>query len=175
MAQLRETSPETRQAPRMLGSLELRLMNTLWSTAAELSVQEVCAVLGPHNNYKTVMTVLNRLVEKEMLDRQLDGRAYRYRPRASRDEFLQTVAHDMVQTFVTSYGQSATIHVAQAMAAIAPQHAVPQVASAPPRQGPRSLTGQRRARSRPLPIGVLMALAAAMQGICYLWSRKRRM
>ena len=111
-----------------LGSLELRLMNTLWASPNELSVQGVCDALGTHNNYKTVMTVLNRLVEKELLDRQLHGRAYRYRPTASRGEFLASVSQELVQGLVDSYGEEAAEHLVAAVASIAPQHGAPQPA-----------------------------------------------
>ena len=55
-------------------------------------------------NYKTVMTVLNRLVEKEMLTRELDGRAYRYHPAHGRDEFLRAAADGLVRGYVEAFG-----------------------------------------------------------------------
>ena len=63
-------------------------MAVLWNTEQDLLVQEVVDRLEPGHNYKTVMTVLNRLVDKELLERKLDGRAYRYRTQQGRDDFL---------------------------------------------------------------------------------------
>ena len=137
-------------------------MNTLWASPADLSVQEVCTALGPRSNYKTVMTVLNRLVEKELLTRQLNGRAYRYRTSLSREDFLRSMARDMVRGFVQSYGPEAGFHVAEAAAAIAPNHAPPH---------PVSPEDQRHSRFPPL--ATIAALVAAFQTILYLRSRKK--
>ena len=104
-----------------LGTLESRLMEVLWGSALELSVQHVCDALGPGHNYKTVMTVLNRLVEKDLLTRQLDGRAYRYRPRQTRPDFLRSTADDLVSGYLDAYGQEAAEHLAGAAEAVAPR------------------------------------------------------
>jgi predicted transcriptional regulator len=94
-------------------------MNTLWTSDAELSVQEVCSRLRSNNNYKTVMTVLNRMVEKSLLDRRLDGRSYRYHPQMSRDKFLEGLSLDMVRNFVRTYGVGAATHVSDALTVVA--------------------------------------------------------
>jgi predicted transcriptional regulator len=138
------------------------LMNTLWASPAELSVQEVCTSLGPRSNYKTVMTVLNRLVGKELLTRQLNGRAYRYRASLSREDFLRSLARDMVRGFVQSYGPGASLHVAEAAAAIAPNHTSPH---------PVYPDDQRHSHFSPL--ATIAALVATFQAILYLCSRKK--
>ena len=46
-----------------LGPLETRLMDAAWTAGRSLSVQDVVDRLGGAN-YKTVMTVLNRLVRE---------------------------------------------------------------------------------------------------------------
>ena len=96
-----------------LGPLETRLMDAAWSAGRSLSVQDVVDRLGG-GNYKTVMTVLNRLVEKEMLARELDGRAYRYRPTHGRDEFLRAAADGLVRGYVEAFGGDAASHLADA-------------------------------------------------------------
>ena len=106
-------------AIRSLGSLETRLMNVLWAHSVEQSVQEVCDALGPTPaNYKTVMTVLNRLVQKSLLVRRLDGRAYRYRPRRSRGWYLESVVREFVQELVRSFGPDARVHVVRVAGAV---------------------------------------------------------
>ena len=62
----------------MFGELEAKVMDAVWSLD-EPTVQTVCDFLGPGHNYKTVMTVLNRLVEKGALTRQRQSRAFIYR------------------------------------------------------------------------------------------------
>lgn len=61
-------------------------MNILWDAGAPLSVRDVLDQLRGHNPaYTTVMTVLDRLLAKQMVQRELDGRAYRYSPALTRD------------------------------------------------------------------------------------------
>lgn len=115
-----ENGTEPRKGVKGLGSLEAQLMAALWESPAQLSVQEVCDRLGPDHNYKTVMTVLNRLVDKELLERELDGRAYKYRPRQTRDQFLESVAEEIVQGYVTAYGTNAAHHLSAAVGSAAP-------------------------------------------------------
>ena len=102
-----------------LGPLETRLMDAAWSAGRSLSVQDVVDRLGG-GNYKTVMTVLNRLVEKEMLARELDGRAYRYRPTHGRDEFLRAAADGLVRGYVEAFGGDAASHLADAARVASP-------------------------------------------------------
>ena len=61
---------------RLFGELEAKVMESIWALQdQEPTVQAVCDYLGPGHNYKTVMTVLNRLVEKGALTRQRRSRA----------------------------------------------------------------------------------------------------
>ena len=124
-------SSGSRRARGALGALESRLMEVLWGSASELSVQGVCDALGPGHNYKTVMTVLNRLVEKRLLTRELDGRAYRYRPSQSRPQFLRSAADELVRGYVDAYGPDAAEHLASAAGTEAPSQAPPQPEARP--------------------------------------------
>lgn len=108
-----------------LGPLETRLMDVAWSAGRALSVQDVVDRLGGAN-YKTVMTVLNRLVDKEMLKRELDGRAFRYLPTQGRDAFLRAAADGLVRGYIESFGGDAASHLADAAEAAAPQAPAPE-------------------------------------------------
>lgn len=68
-----------------LGPLEERVLETLWRSPRGLSVREVRSGLGEGLAYTTVMTTLDRLYKKGLLERQRDGRAFRYAARASRE------------------------------------------------------------------------------------------
>jgi predicted transcriptional regulator len=104
-----------RRAPGTLGALEAAIMDALWNAPGACSVQEVCERLGPGHHYKTVMTVLNRLVEKELLSRELDGRAYRYLPALTRGGFLRDAAAGLVDAYVEAYGPAAADVLAEAV------------------------------------------------------------
>lgn len=69
----------------VLGELEQLVMSVLWRSRVSLAVKDVQARLesdeGRSLAYTTVMTVLDRLAKKGVADRELDGRAWLYRPR----------------------------------------------------------------------------------------------
>ncbi|BBG05576.1 MULTISPECIES: BlaI/MecI/CopY family transcriptional regulator [Pseudonocardia] len=71
-----------------LGELEAAVMDVLWDGAAPCRVRDVRARLAPGRPlaYTTVMTVLDNLHRKGWVQRELDGRAYLYRPAATREE-----------------------------------------------------------------------------------------
>ena len=124
----------SRRARGALGALETRLMEALWGSDSELSVQGVSDALGPGHNYKTVMTVLNRLVEKGLLMRELDGRAYRYRPSQSRPQFLRSAADELVRGYLDAYGPEAAAHLASAAGAAPPAPSAHEPAPGAPPQ-----------------------------------------
>lgn len=74
-------------------------MNVLWDSSAPLTVREVLDALesadqGRDLAYTTVMTVLDRLGAKEMVQRERDGRAFRYSPASSRDAATSELLRD---------------------------------------------------------------------------------
>lgn len=78
-----------------LGELERAVMDVLWSLAdaEEATVRDVHSRLVEERDvaYTTVMTVMDRLARKGMVEQRKEGRAYRYRPRASRAEMTADV------------------------------------------------------------------------------------
>lgn len=80
---------------RWFGSRETSVLDVLWAARGELTVKQVLAALagaGDDPAYTTVMTTLNRLVEKGVITRRRSGHgdcAYRYAPRCSRAEFVE--------------------------------------------------------------------------------------
>lgn len=72
-----------------LGPLESDVMDALWDAEAPLTVRQALdALTGRDLAYTTVMTVLDNLYRKGWVNRELAGRAYRYRPRYSREEHI---------------------------------------------------------------------------------------
>jgi predicted transcriptional regulator len=72
------------------GPLELRVLDALWSRQQSARVRDLQPDF-PDIAYTTLMTTLDRLHRKGLLDRVPHGRAFAYRPRVSRAE-LQTGA-----------------------------------------------------------------------------------
>ena len=82
-----------------LGDLERAVMDVLWDrgpvAAGGLTVREVAEALSERDlAYTTVMTVLDRLAGKGMVDREREGRAWRYRPMASREAYVAQLMLD---------------------------------------------------------------------------------
>jgi len=72
-----------------LGELERAIMEVLWETDKPLTVREVSGGLTQRNlAHTTVMTVLDRLAKKGFARRERDGRAWRYRPAATREAYV---------------------------------------------------------------------------------------
>lgn len=73
---------------RPFGDLEATLMDLLWDAQRPLLVREVAELMRPQPRaYTTVMTVLDNLHRKGWLERERDGRAWRYRPVLSRQDY----------------------------------------------------------------------------------------
>lgn len=71
---------------RSMGELERAVMNILWDQGGWLTPGEVHQRLQDPPAYTTVMTILVRLCEKGLLEREPAGRAFAYRPRVSREQ-----------------------------------------------------------------------------------------
>ena len=64
-------------------------MEVLWQTDSPLTVRQVSNGLTQRNlAHTTVMTVLDRLAKKGFARRERDGRAWRYRPAATREAYV---------------------------------------------------------------------------------------
>ncbi len=71
-----------------LGSLETKIMDIVWDHPGEyLSVRSTLGLLDSNLAYTTVMTVMNRLFEKGLLQRRRSGRAWSYRAALSREAY----------------------------------------------------------------------------------------
>ncbi|MEH3033746.1 MAG: BlaI/MecI/CopY family transcriptional regulator [Aeromicrobium erythreum] len=95
-----------------LGELERSVMNVLWDATSALSVRDVQDALGDRDlAYTTVMTVLDRLGAKDMVERERDGRAYRYRAARSREEATSEALNDALDA--SGDRTSALLHFAR--------------------------------------------------------------
>src|SRR5258706_3569580 len=86
-------------SPSMLGHLEMTLMELLWA-GGEGNVRDVAQRLGRPLAYTTVMTTLDRLFKKGLLDRRKSERAFVYAPRFSRRAWEHKLAGDFVAGFM---------------------------------------------------------------------------
>jgi predicted transcriptional regulator len=93
------------EAGKLLGPLEAEVMRVLWRADEPLTVRELLGQLNDNRNprlaYTTVMTVMNRLVDKGALSRERRGRGYAYEPTAD------SAAGIAVQNVVRDFGDAA--------------------------------------------------------------------
>jgi predicted transcriptional regulator len=80
---------------RPLGPLEIAVMRILWE-CGESSVRQVIQRLDRQLAYTTVMTTLDRLFKKGLLDRHKADRAFLYSPRFSQPNWERRVVGDLV-------------------------------------------------------------------------------
>ncbi|WP_027941678.1 BlaI/MecI/CopY family transcriptional regulator [Amycolatopsis taiwanensis] len=98
-----------------LGDLESAVMNVLWGTAEPAKVREVLDRLDTPKQlaYTTVMTVLDNLHRKGWVERELDGKAYRYVPAISREEAAARALRDIVDS--SGDPEGVLLHFAQSV------------------------------------------------------------
>jgi predicted transcriptional regulator len=82
-----------------LGRLEMQVMEILWERG-ESNVREVVGQLGRSLAYTTVMTTLDRLFKKGLLQRHKSDRAFIYSPRSSRRDWERQIATEFVAGFL---------------------------------------------------------------------------
>ena len=93
---------------KLLGSLELQVMEFMWQTG-EATVKQVVQTINRRRPiaYTTVMTVMGHLVDKELLSRTMEGKRYHYQISRSRDEFLLDSSRSLIHTLVDDFGDLA--------------------------------------------------------------------
>lgn len=99
-------------AGQFLGDLEKEIMEIIWQKKDPVTVRFVFEKLSKNRKvaYTTVMTIMSRLTEKEILKRVVLGKAYIYQPIYSKDKFLSRVSRQIIKSFISSYGDNAIAH-----------------------------------------------------------------
>jgi predicted transcriptional regulator len=82
-----------------LGRLEISVMEVLWERG-DSSVRAVVEKLDRRLAYTTVMTTLDRLFKKDLLNRYKLNRSFVYSPQLSRREWEQKRAVEIVADFL---------------------------------------------------------------------------
>jgi predicted transcriptional regulator len=83
----------------VFGDLELRVLDALWRRGSGHTVRELTAEF-PGTAYTTLLTTLERLYRKGVLERERHGRAFRYRPKYTREALKATFAHEALATLL---------------------------------------------------------------------------
>ncbi|MBB6673691.1 BlaI/MecI/CopY family transcriptional regulator [Cohnella nanjingensis] len=88
----------TSEIPR-ISDAEWEVMKVLWSSPVPLAASEVVQTLEHSKawNPKTVRTLINRLVEKQALGFDPDGRTYRYYPLAKEEDCVRSETSSLLK------------------------------------------------------------------------------
>lgn len=94
-----------------LAPLELDCMTALW-LLGEGTVREIRETLAPRRPraYTTIMTIMDRLTQKGIVERQRAGRAWKYRANLSKEDAR---AHAVAQVVENFFGGSIEALLAQ--------------------------------------------------------------
>lgn len=103
----------------ILGDLERAIMDIVWSREGA-TVRDVVDALRSSRTpaYTTVMTVMNRLVEKKLLQRKQGGQSFRYSAVKSKCDFLCQCSREVVHTFAECYGDLGIAQMAAALSGV---------------------------------------------------------
>lgn len=90
---------------KLFGELEAKAMDIMWEEgeATARLVFERLRDQGRRLSYSTIKTILERLVEKGILEKEMQARAYVYRPSLSREEFTRSAVSQILDSLLTSF------------------------------------------------------------------------
>jgi predicted transcriptional regulator len=97
---------------RFFGPLEAKIMEILWN-GNEMSIKEVQQTIEKEKeiNFNTVMTVMNRLVEKNILQKRLEGRTSFYKPIKTKEEFIDEQSRKLTENLLDEFGGVVVNHM----------------------------------------------------------------
>lgn len=95
-----------------LGPLEAHIMEAIWtSKKTPVTVREVYEALKKTKNlaYTTVMSTMDRLFEKNLLDRKIQkgrgGLYYVYWPALEKQSFQKSAVHEVLSSLIDNFGE----------------------------------------------------------------------
>jgi predicted transcriptional regulator len=95
-----------------LGPLEANVMEAIWaSKKTPITVREIYEFLKKTRNiaYTTVMSTMDRLYEKHLLDRKIEkgrgGLYYVYWPALEKQSFQKTAVRDVLSSLIDNFGE----------------------------------------------------------------------
>jgi predicted transcriptional regulator len=96
--------------------LEQELLSALWMRGSA-TVREMIDAGGINLAYTTVMTTLDRLYKKQLLNRSAEGRAFRYSPRYTQEELEKAAVGETVRQMLGS-GEAAALPLSYLVEAV---------------------------------------------------------
>jgi len=89
----------------MLGGLEQKIMEALWSSDVPLKPSEVLTRVDGGQAYTTIMTVLKRMTDKKIVKREMKNRVFYYEAAQDKSEFASGALNDLFERLFSAYGE----------------------------------------------------------------------
>lgn len=100
----------------MIGELESAVLRVVWRLRST-TVRDVWLHLGGKRKvaYTTIMTTMDRLYQKGLLTRQMEGKAYHYSPRVTREDFARKWIRNLWKSLTGAVGEPSVSFLVQAI------------------------------------------------------------
>lgn len=101
----------------IFGTLEAKVMKKIWEMRTPVRVREVYEKLKREKKiaYTTVMSTMNTLFEKGLLDRKVTrgrgGLLYVYWPKCTRQEIERSTVKQVIDSLIRNFGDSVTSYL----------------------------------------------------------------
>lgn len=104
------------------GPLEARVMEIIWS-CPKITIKEVQQKLESDQilNFNTVMTVMNRLVEKGHLQKKTEGRVTLFSPVQTKEDFFHKQTKVMTKELMGEFSDFILIHMLDELGQVNPK------------------------------------------------------
>jgi predicted transcriptional regulator len=128
MSLIRRIRPEKTGVRAPLGDLEAEVMRYVWDCGAQgclgAEVQQVLERNRP-TALTTVLTTLERLREKGILQREREGKAYRYRAALSEEQLQQRIVEGVLGDLIAQFPKAVATYFSQQGLETAPETLAP--------------------------------------------------
>jgi predicted transcriptional regulator len=106
---------------RELGSSQAEVMNVLWRRGSA-TVPELVETITKKRDlaYTTVLTLVQRLYARGLLEREAEGRGFRYWPTRTRDELLADWSDELIDRLLGDFGDVAVARLDERLRDLAP-------------------------------------------------------
>ncbi len=104
--------PDMQGLSKVLGSLESEVMDIIWRKDCEVCVRDIYEYLAGKRGiaYTTVMTIMGRLAEKNILRKRKEGKTDFYTPSMTREEFTSRVVANVVDSLLEDFADVTLAH-----------------------------------------------------------------
>jgi BlaI family transcriptional regulator, penicillinase repressor len=89
----------------MLGGLEQKIMEALWSQTEPQKPADIVKTLHHSHAYTSITTVLKRMADKKIVARKLRGNVFFYSPVQKKADYVNSCLDDLFARLFNSFGQ----------------------------------------------------------------------